>query len=116
MATDLKCQHKTPRQVEGRDLFEYCGATTGVELTEVGPRCPQHAPPLRHPHGQRIRAITAAKALTLDRRERHELAEMLVGHRGSWKNLNEKDAKRIADACDAFLAIQALLMMRRDRG
>lgn len=55
----------------------------------------------------------AAERLTLDRKERQELAEFLTGHEGSWGNISEDDARRVADACDAFLCIQYLLQMRR---
>lgn len=65
--------------------------------------------------GQRTRAIIAAERLTLDRHERQELAEFLTGHEGSWATISEDDARRVADACDAFLAVQALLIMRRMR-
>ena len=66
-------------------------------------------------HGQRTRAIIAAERLTLDREERHELAAMLVGHEGTWATIAEDDARRIAEACDAFLIVQALLLQRRRR-
>jgi hypothetical protein len=66
-------------------------------------------------YGQRARAIIAAERLTLDRLERHELAEFLVGHEGSWSTLSEDDARRIADALDAFVAVQWLLLQRRQR-
>lgn len=62
---------------------------------------------------QRTRAIIAAEQLTLSRQERREFAEFLVGHTGSWRTLSEDDARRIADALSAYLAVQALLMMRR---
>jgi hypothetical protein len=65
--------------------------------------------------GQRTRAIIAAERLTLDRAERHELAEFLVGHEGSWRSLAEDDARRIADAIDAFIGIQWLLEQRREK-
>lgn len=65
-----------------------------------------------NPRGQRTRAIIAAEKLTLSRAERHDLAELLVGHAGSWHTLSEPDARRVADALDAFLAVQALLMLR----
>lgn len=64
-------------------------------------------------HAQRTRAIIAAERLTLDQRERRELAEFLTGHGGSWATISEPDARRVADALDAFLAVQALLLMRR---
>lgn len=66
-------------------------------------------------HGQRTRAIINADKLTLDREERHDLARLLVGHEGSWRTLDEDDARRIADALDGYLAVQALLMMRSRR-
>lgn len=65
-----------------------------------------------NPRGQRTRAIIAAEKLTLSRSERHDLAELLVGHAGSWHTLSEPDARRVADALEAFLAVQALLMLR----
>ena len=66
-------------------------------------------------HGQRTRAIINADKLTLDRQERHDLAELLTGHEGSWRTLDEDDARRIADALDGYLAVQALLLMRQRR-
>lgn len=65
------------------------------------------------PHAQRTRAIVAAEKLTLTRLERQELAEFLTGHEGSWARISEDDARRVADALDAFLAVQALLLLRR---
>ena len=66
-----------------------------------------------NPRGQRTRAIIAAEKLTLSRAERHDLAELLTGHEGSWARISEDDARRVADALDAFLAVQALLLLRR---
>lgn len=65
------------------------------------------------PHAQRTRAIIAAENLTLTRLERQDLAEFLTGHAGSWSTISEDDARRVADALDAFHAVQALLLMRR---
>lgn len=64
-------------------------------------------------HPQRTRAIIAAGKLTLTQLERRDLAELLTGHTGTWSTISEDDARRIADALDAFLAIQALLLLRR---
>jgi hypothetical protein len=47
-------------------------------------------------HPERARAITLADKLTLTRKERHELAEWMLDHTGSWATLKEPDAKRIA--------------------
>lgn len=66
------------------------------------------------PHAHRTRAIIAAQRLSLDRRERQDLAEFLTGHTGSWSTITEDDARRVADAIEAFLAVQALLLLRRD--
>ena len=66
-------------------------------------------------HGQRTRAIISAEKLTLDRDERHELAELLTGHEGSWRTISEDDARRVADVCDGFLYVQHLLLQRRRR-
>jgi hypothetical protein len=57
-----------------------------------------------------------ADLLTLSDRERHELAEWVVDHPGSWSKLNEPKARRLADAMDCFLGIQALLGMRTING
>jgi len=38
-----------------------------------------------------------------------------VGHSGSWSTLSEDDARQLAMAIDAFLVIQALLLMKRRR-
>lgn len=59
------------------------------------------------------RALTAAVKLTLTRQERHDFAEFLVGHEGSWNRMPEEDAKRVADALFAFPAVQWLV---RERG
>jgi len=93
-------------------MLKWCGRPAAD--TEVGPRCGQHSPPPTggHPHGQRIRAIINSDKLTLSREERHDLARMLVNHSGSWKTLGEPEARRIADALDSFLIIQALLLLR----
>jgi len=56
-----------------------------------------------------------ADALTLSREERHEFAEMLVKHKGSWSNLGEAEARRIADALEGFPIVQAILYMRTNR-
>lgn len=61
---------------------------------------------------QRTRAILLADRLTLTTQERHELAELVVDHVGSWSRLNEPKARRLADAMDCFLSIQYLLAMR----
>lgn len=61
---------------------------------------------------QRRRAITAAIALTLTRDERHDLAEYLTGHEGSWSTISEEDAQRVADAMFAYRAVQWLVQMR----
>lgn len=113
MAEDLQCKHKVP--VAGTDMMHWCGNRAGVELVpDLGPRCPHHTPPAKADlHPQRTRAIIAAGKLTLDRDERRDLARMLVGHSGSWRTIEEPDARRVADALEAFLVIQALLLMRR---
>lgn len=64
---------------------------------------------------QRTRAAIAADRLSLTAEERHDLAGLLVDHHGSWRHLHEQDARRVADALDAFLVVQALLMLRRTR-
>ena len=61
---------------------------------------------------QRTRAVLAAQKLSLTQQERRELAGMLVDHHGTWANLSEDDARRIADALQAFLVVQALLLLR----
>lgn len=61
---------------------------------------------------QRRRAITAAIKLTLTRDERHDLAEYLTGHEGSWSTISEEDAQRVGDALFAFLAVQWLVQQR----
>lgn len=105
-----RCRFKVP--IPGTDMFQWCG--NAAERTEQGPRCPQHTAPAHEPkpHGQRTRAIINAQRLSLDRQERHDLAQMLVHHHGSWATLSEPDARRIADALDAFLIVQALILLR----
>lgn len=110
----LICHHKVP--ISGTNMLRWCG--NAAQETEVGPRCLHHSPPPTkppHPHGQRIRAVILADALTLSREERHEFAEMLVKHKGSWSSLSESDARRIADALEGFPIVQALLFMRTQR-
>lgn len=58
------------------------------------------------------RALTACIKLTLTRDERHSLAEYLTGHEGSWSTISEEDARRVADAAFAFMAVQWLVQMR----
>ena len=55
-----------------------------------------------------ISALVEARKLHLDTEDRHDLAEYLVGHEGSWATLNPLDARRIADALRAFRAVQWL--------
>lgn len=64
---------------------------------------------------QRTRAILLARKLTLTVGERHELAEWIVDHSGSWSRLPEPKARRLADAMDSFIAIQYLLGLRNQR-
>lgn len=106
----LICKHRVP--VPHTNLFENCGADAFD--TPLGPRCHRHEPPKApHPNPQRTRAIIECQKLSLDQQERHELAHMLVGHEGSWSTLSEDDARRIADAAQAYLVVQALVLLRR---
>lgn len=82
-------------------------ARPAVEVTDVGPRC------LKHAHAQRTRAVILANRMTLDRDERHDFAEFLVGHHGSWTTLGEQNARRIADALEGYVAVQHILNQRR---
>lgn len=110
MPDRLTCRHKVP--VSGTRMMRLCG--NGAEDTPIGPRCPHHAPDLpRTDHPQRTRAIISAKKLTLTRPERHELAEMLCGYSGTWSTIDEDCARRIADALEGFLIVQALLLRRQ---
>lgn len=113
--TDLVCKYKV-LIVGHPNQRGWCGVTDDVEMVpDVGPRCYHHRAPGKtpHPHGMRIRAIMEADKLTLTRDERHQLAEYLVGHTGSWSRISEDDAKRVGDALHGFLVIQALLLIRR---
>jgi hypothetical protein len=58
------------------------------------------------------RALTISVKLTLTRAERHDLAEYLTGHEGSWTTISEDDAKRVADALFAWWAVQWLIQDR----
>lgn len=104
------CTFRVP--VPGTDLMRYCGGRP-FEVTENGPRCYHHSPPKApHPNPQRTRAIIEAQKLSLTQQERRELAEMLVGHAGSWKSISEDDARRVADALKAYQIVQALILLR----
>lgn len=106
----LICKQRVP--IPGSDLMRWCGADA-IEETENGPRCYHHAPPKpKHPNPQRTRAIIEAQKLSLTQQERRELAEMLVGHAGSWKSISEDDARRVADALKAYQIVQALILLR----
>lgn len=61
------------------------------------------------------RALVWSTKLGLDQDERHDLAELLTGHEGSWSTLSEEDAKRVADALQAYNAVQWLHQYRTDR-
>lgn len=110
MPEQAVCKQKV--RLPNSEMLRWCG--NAAEETSIGPRCPQHSPPPSggHPNGYRIRAIMAADKLGLTREERHDLAEVLVKHTGSWSTLSEADARRVGDGLESFLIIQALLFLR----
>lgn len=59
------------------------------------------------------RALTWASKLQLTRDDRLALAEYITGHEGSWRTMSEETAQRIADALQAFNAVQWLWADRR---
>lgn len=102
-----RCHHeRTGTGPNGSQTRLLCGAPA-TEATDLGPRCTRHA------HVQRTRAILLCDRLDLSRDERHELAEFLTGHHGSWTGLSERNAQRVADALDAYVAVLWLFQQRR---
>lgn len=67
------------------------------------------------PTPKRTYALILAKKMTLSDRERHEFAEKLIGHAGSWSRLNEADAGRIVDGLEGATLFQFLLGVRNER-